>query len=251
MQALPINERVLDLDRLLAYIAAEPASGQERRQHQGGPAESVLQHTTTAILIDLDGETVWSPIKDVDLKFVVNTNWDLFEHTPNKTFYLRNDHSWLKARQSRARGRRDRNCRRVFLSCRADENWTDVKAACPARNSRRRAPGLCQHGPGRIDCCPGARRLSPGRRRAEASVGEQHRQRYFRIGKDGDFYYVITGRWFKAPSLDGPWTFATPRCPRTSRNPPRTSAVARARGGARHARRTRPSCWRAFRRRRR
>ena len=36
----------------------------------------------------------------------------------------------------------------------------------------------------------------------------------FRNGKDGDFYYVITGRWFKAPkSWTGPWTFATLELP--------------------------------------
>ena len=34
----------------------------------------------------------------------------------------------------------------------------------------------------------------------------------FRMGLDGDFYFVA-GRWFKAPSLDGPWTFATPSLP--------------------------------------
>ena len=32
---------------------------------------------------------VWSTIKDIDLRYAVNTNWDLFEHTPTKTLYLR------------------------------------------------------------------------------------------------------------------------------------------------------------------
>ena len=29
----------------------------------------------------------------------------------------------------------------------------------------------------------------------------------------GDFYYLVAGRWFSAPDLDGPWTFATPTLP--------------------------------------
>ncbi len=45
------------------------------------------------MLVNLDGEPIWSPIKDNDLKFAVNTNWDLFQHEPTKTFYLRNDDS--------------------------------------------------------------------------------------------------------------------------------------------------------------
>src|SRR5262249_21631913 len=27
------------------------------------------------------------------------------------------------------------------------------------------------------------------------------------------FYYLVSGRWFSAPRLEGPWTFATPRLP--------------------------------------
>src|SRR6185436_5197885 len=29
----------------------------------------------------------------------------------------------------------------------------------------------------------------------------------------GRFYYLVSGRWFAAASLDGPWTFATPSLP--------------------------------------
>src|SRR4030095_7271263 len=35
----------------------------------------------------------------------------------------------------------------------------------------------------------------------------------FRMGPNGDFYYLVAGRWFKAASLGGPWTFATPTLP--------------------------------------
>src|SRR5262249_45816724 len=35
----------------------------------------------------------------------------------------------------------------------------------------------------------------------------------FRIGTTGPIYYLISGRWFSAPSFGGPWTFATPNLP--------------------------------------
>ena len=31
----------------------------------------------------------------------------------------------------------------------------------------------------------------------------------FRLGTTGTVYYLVAGRWFSAPSLDGPWTFAS------------------------------------------
>ena len=42
----------------------------------------------------------------------------------------------------------------------------------------------------------------------------------FRMGRSGDFYYLVAGRWFKAASLDGPWTFATPTLPEDFRKIP-------------------------------
>ena len=70
-----------------------------------------------ALLVNLDGEAIWSPIKDNDLKFAVNTNWDLFQHESTKTFYLRNEKAWLKA-TSRERGHRPARCPRASGSCR-------------------------------------------------------------------------------------------------------------------------------------
>src|SRR5262249_45054164 len=34
----------------------------------------------------------------------------------------------------------------------------------------------------------------------------------------GVYYYLVAGRWFSAPSLDGPWTFATPELPEDFKN---------------------------------
>ena len=33
------------------------------------------------------------------------------------------------------------------------------------------------------------------------------------MGQSGEFFYLVAGRWFKATTLDGPWTFATPTLP--------------------------------------
>ena len=44
----------------------------------------IFYSTSPAILVNLDGDPIWSPIKDNDLRFAVNTNWDLFEHSPTQ-----------------------------------------------------------------------------------------------------------------------------------------------------------------------
>src|SRR5687767_10211996 len=96
VQMLPVHQRVLDLDRLLAYAAASPLQVKNADNIKADPPK-VFSSTTPAILVNLDGETVWSPIKDVDLQYVLNTNWDVLQYTPTKTLYLRDNKSWLEA----------------------------------------------------------------------------------------------------------------------------------------------------------
>ena len=33
------------------------------------------------------------------------------------------------------------------------------------------------------------------------------------MGKTGPIYYLVAGRWFRAPNINGHWTFATPTLP--------------------------------------
>ena len=104
-----VQEIVAEIDqggsRRGARDRARPRAGQ-RRQEPDSPKNvegvkadppAIFFSTTPAVLVNLDGEPIWSPIKDNDLKFAVNTNWDLFEHEPDQDLYLRNDAAWLKA----------------------------------------------------------------------------------------------------------------------------------------------------------
>ena len=95
-KAIPADEPIIALDRVLANV---DKSGIAAKNVEGVKADPppVFFSTTPAVIVNLDGEPIWSPIKENDLKFAVNTNWDLFQHGPTATYYLRHDASWLKA----------------------------------------------------------------------------------------------------------------------------------------------------------
>ena len=137
--------------------------------------------------MNLDGEPIWSPIKDNDLKFAVNTNWDLFEHEPTKTFYLRSDESWLKATDVEGPvDARRQAAGELHASCPADDNWKDVKAALPGKKP---APTSAAAGvfvsttPAEMILLRGAPSYLPVQG-TQAAVGEQHRQRRVPAGQD-------------------------------------------------------------------
>ena len=86
------------------------------------------------MIVNLDGEPIWSPIKDNDLKYAVNTNWDLFQHEPSST-YLPAQRCVLAQgdRRERAVVRRRGTLPDSFKKLPADENWKDVKASLPGK----------------------------------------------------------------------------------------------------------------------
>ncbi len=215
VQALPPHQRVLDLDRLLAYVSTSPLNAKDAEGIKADPP-IVFSAAAPAMLINLDGDPIWSPIKDVDLRYALNTNWDLFEHPPSKTFYVRNNASWLQAPSlvgpwTAVTGTLPDS----FGKLPADDNWKDVRAALPGQKlnakttpkvfvSTTPAELILLEGPIGYVAVPGATSLL-WVNNTEADL--------FRMGRTGAFYFLVAGRWFSAPSLDGPWTFTTTKLP--------------------------------------
>ena len=170
---------------------------------------------TPAVIVNLDGEPIWSPIKENDLKYAVNTNWDLFQHVPTATYYLRNDTSWLKtADLAKGPWTPAGALPASFAKLPAEDNWKDVKANLPGKALAAGAvPKVF------VSNTPAELLLLAGEPRYAAVTGtgllwvSNTESDVFRLGKTGPVYYIVAGRWFSAPDFGGPWTFATPSLP--------------------------------------
>ena len=234
--AIPDDERVIALDRVLASIDKSQIIPKNVDGVKADPPP-IFFSKTPAVLVNLDGDPIWSPIKDNDLKFAVNTNWDLFQHAPTKTFYLRNNNTWLKAADvegpveagGHAAGQLREAARRRQLEGREGEPARqDVAAAAVPKVFVSTQPA----------------RADPAHRRAELPAGRagtgllwvsNTESDVFRLGKTGPVYYLVAGRWFSAPDFTGPWTFATPTLPDDFKKIPlEHEPIARAGVGARH-----------------
>jgi hypothetical protein len=211
---LPPHERVLDLDRVLAYARKSPLNAKNLDGIKADPPK-VFSSTTPAILVGIDGPPVWSAVKGLDLQYAVNTNWDLFEHTATQTLYLRHESSWLQAPAVGGPWTAVAQLPPSFSKLPADDNWKEVKAAVPGKKLTAKttpqvfsitepAELILLAGPPSYLAVPGTPSLL-WVNNTESDL--------FRMGKTGDFYYLVAGRWFKAAALTGPWTFATPTLP--------------------------------------
>ncbi len=214
VQSLPQNERVIDLDRLLAYINKSPLQVKDTEGIKADPPK-VFNAMAPAILINLDGDPIWSPIKDVDLRYAVNTNWDLFEHTPSKTLYVRYNESWLQATELAGPWKAAGKLPDSFSKLPADDNWKDVKAAVPGKKLSSKATPKVFTTTDPAELIVLDDKISYLKVQGASTLlwVNNTDADLFRMGIGGDFYFLVAGRWFKAPSLDGPWTFATPSLP--------------------------------------
>ena len=82
-RTIPDEERVIALDRVLASVDRSQIIPKDVPGVKADPP-TIFFSQTPAVLVNIDGEPIWSPIKENDLKFAVNTNWDLFQHGPTK-----------------------------------------------------------------------------------------------------------------------------------------------------------------------
>ncbi len=212
-KAIPEDDRVIALDRVLANIDKSQIMPKDVAGIKADPP-AVFFSKREAVLVNFDGEPIWSPIQGNDLKFAINTNWDLFSHEPTKTFYLRSDATWLKTSDLKGAWTAAGTLPGSFAKLPADENWKEVKGSLPGKSvpASQRPTVLVSYQPAELILLRG----EP----SYVTVGNTNllwvnntENDVFRLGRAGAVYFLVTGRWFSAPDFTGPWTFATPNLP--------------------------------------
>jgi hypothetical protein len=208
-KSIPDHERVIGLDRVLAFVDSSTIRPKNVEGVKADPP-AVFYSTKTAILVNLDGDPIWSPIENNDLRYAVNTNWDLFEHKPTASFFLRHNKIWMKAADVKGPWAPAGTLPPSFSKLPADDNWKEVRSTVPAQSvtaaalpsvfvSTTPAELILLRGAPEYVGVTGTRLLWV--RNTDADL--------FRLGSTGPVYYLVAGRWFKAPDFKGPWTFTS------------------------------------------
>jgi len=211
--SIPDSERVIELDKVLAFV---DSSSIRPKNVEGVKADPpvVFYSNKAAILVNLDGDPIWSPIEGNDLRYAVNTNWDLFEHKPTSLFYLRHDKIWMQASDIKGPYAPATTLPPSFSKLPADDNWKEVRAALPLKAVAASAlPGVF------VSTVPSEMILLRGAPEYVGVTGTRllwirnTDSDLFRLGSTGKVYYLVAGRWFSAPDFKGPWTFASLELP--------------------------------------
>jgi hypothetical protein len=208
---IPEEDRFISLDRVLAYIDKSTINPKNVVGLKSDPPRIILTQTPS-ILVNFDGEPIWSPIKDNELKFAVNTNWDIFQHTPTGLYYLRYENVWLRATDLQGYWSAAGKLPESFNKLPDDDNWKDVRANLPGTSAKKLPKVYVTTDPSELILIQGEPTYVPVPNTGLLWISNTESD-LFRMGKDGPVYYLVAGRWFTAPGLGGHWTFATPSLP--------------------------------------
>ena len=167
-----------------------------------------------ASLVVFDGDPVLAPIAGTRLSFAVNTNWDVFVDADTKTWYLLNNGGWLAAPDAKGPWRPAGALPATFSALPDDANFAAVRKQIPGRAfTAKDAPEVfVSTVPAEIIVIGGAPQFKPIAGTTLQYVANTDAA-LFRDTAGGGYYFLVSGRWFSAPSPDGPWTFATASLP--------------------------------------
>ena len=185
-KVIPDDERIIALDRVLANLDKSQVIPKNVEGVKADPP-AIFFSKTPAVIMNLDGEPIWSPIKENDSEV-------RGQHELGSVPARADEH--LVSSQQRHPGSRRRTCKGPwspagklpdsFKKLPAEDNWKDVKANLPGKPVAASAVPkvFVSLAAGGADSLDGRASVSSGAGH-RAAVGQQHRERRLPDGTDG------------------------------------------------------------------
>jgi hypothetical protein len=202
----------VSLDRVFAYRADSDAQKKREVEVNLDPPQ-IFYSSKPAIVVMFMGLPQFKPIKDTQLQFAINTNWDVFFDKTDSHYYLLNGESWLTSSDPlKQPWTPTRALPRELSRLPADANWEDVRRNIPGKSVAAAPAVFVTTQPAELITTDGDPRYQPiqGTKLLYATNTDDP---FFMHTGDQNFYFLVAGRWFRAKSLAGPWTAATKDLP--------------------------------------
>jgi hypothetical protein len=206
----PFGQAVsVSLDRILPYL--DPAQQQQQPAVElNMDPPKIFFSSKPTIMVMILGEPKLQPVdtKKNDLMFVTNTNWDIFYDTPMQQYYLLNQESWLTTKDlGNGPWMPATSLPAAMSSLPADENWADVRKQIPGKPDKNPPVVLISKEPAELILTKGAPTYTPISGTKLLRVNNTESVVFLNSGEG--YYFLTAGRWFRAASMDGPWTNAS------------------------------------------
>jgi hypothetical protein len=204
-EVIPSGARTVSLDYLITALGFEQAAARQGSQGLNHTPPAIIWATNRTVLVRIDGQPHFQPVSGTVLERVVNTPVLLVRDKASARFYLEGNGQWFAAGSIKGPWSL------------AQSPPEEVAALSPAKTES--APGRAGEPPPRIIVSTTPAELlmtadlpdfRPIRGTALQYAADTDSQLFFHTTRR-ESYLLLSGRWFKAESLKGPWTYVAPR----------------------------------------
>ena len=195
------------LDRILAY--GEDAAQVQQSVDVGLDPPPVYYSDQPAIMVVFIGEPNFQPVKGTGLMAAANTNWDMLLDTATAKYYLLNDESWLTTSDPvKGPWTSAQSLPNDLSRLPDDPNWDNIKKNLPGKPANPEPVVFISQEPAELVVTDGPPRFAPISGTAVMDVSNSDSDLFY-LAREGNFYLLVAGRWFRAQDLKGPWAAAT------------------------------------------
>jgi hypothetical protein len=211
--ALPKGKiKHISLDRILAGLEATKEKAKGVAVNLDPPP--IYKSEKPAILVLFMGEPKFKAVENMDkLLFAVNTNWDVLHEDGSSKYYLLNGKSWLVTKDiKKGPWEAAKTVPGSFTKLPDNDNWKAVKKHVPGVKPKEVPEIFVSTEPAELIVTYGTPNYSPIPDTKLMYVTNTDSDLFLHIGA-GKYYFLTAGRWFRADSLDGPWSAASTELP--------------------------------------
>jgi hypothetical protein len=204
-EIVPSGARTISLDYLITALGFVQAAARKGTQGLKHDPPQIMWATNRTVLVIVDGEPVLRPIPNSTLERVINTPELLVHDKAGNRFYLAGDGLWFSAETTKG----------PWLL--AQTPPADVAALSPAKSTQDSASTgqpppriIISTSPAELVRSDSLPDYKPIRGTALQYAADSDSQLFFH-STERAAYLLLSGRWFKAASLQGPWNYVAPR----------------------------------------
>jgi hypothetical protein len=226
-QMIPPRSRAIALDRLEAMMANANTAAAANKMTLGTNAPKVIFSSVPAVLVSIDGEPAFRPMKGTVLDRVINMSALLVREQKSKTLFLHLFDGWLNAQAitgpwsvTTSAPREVVNDLNLSMRALVDSGECDPLEGAPADPSvNAPAPSLLNKPvpaiiiattPTELIVTDGPAKWAPVEG-TQLTYISNTTGRVFKSASDKKNYLLLAGRWFTADSLAGPWSYISGR----------------------------------------
>jgi hypothetical protein len=203
-ELFPGGARTVSLDYLITALGFAQAAARQGTHGLKHTPPNIIWATNRTVLIIIDGEPVLRPIADTPFERVINTPALVIRDKTSARFYLEGNGQWFAADSIKGPW--------SFVQSPPAEvaALSPVKTEVGSVRANEGPPKIIvSSSPAELLMSDSLPDFKPVRGTALQYAADSDSQLFFHT-KERQAYLLLSGRWFKAASLQGPWTYVAP-----------------------------------------